>query len=99
MKKYQMDRTYLGVIASQARMVRNRMWKMMKEARESREVNNMNENETLFRDTYLPLQTRIEITKEIYDSFSDAEIHGTSLFYDGKKDKYFLFVESIIKTI
>lgn len=59
----------------------------------------MNANKTLFRDTYLPLQTMIEITKEIYDSFSDAEIPGTSLFYDGKKDKYFLFIESFIKTI
>lgn len=38
MTKYQMDRTYLGVIATQARMVRDRMWKMMKEARESREA-------------------------------------------------------------
>lgn len=37
MTKYQMDKTYLGVIASQAKMVRDRMWKMMKEARESKE--------------------------------------------------------------
>lgn len=37
MTKYKMDKTYLGVIASQAKMVRDRMWKMLREARKLKE--------------------------------------------------------------
>ena len=37
MNKYQMDKTYLGVIAIQAKMVRDRMWKMLREARKLKE--------------------------------------------------------------
>lgn len=35
--KYTMDKTYLGVIASQAIMVRERLWRMLRDARQHKE--------------------------------------------------------------
>lgn len=38
MTKYNMDRTYCGIIATQGQMVRERLWKMLREARQQKEV-------------------------------------------------------------
>lgn len=36
--KYTMDRTYCGIIAIQGAAVRERLWKMLREAREQKEA-------------------------------------------------------------
>lgn len=35
--KYNMDRTYCGIIAIQGAAVRERLWKMLREARQTKE--------------------------------------------------------------
>lgn len=35
--KYKMDRSYCGIIASQGIMVRERLWRMLREARQRKE--------------------------------------------------------------